>query len=549
MSKDEVFERKTYFHELNMPQYPDIVDVQELNGNMHIIDEEIAKLTGVVNIWSYKRLVTDNDWTIAIQTALDSMYHGGTLFFPPGEFRHTGFTIPARYLNIRGCGQYGTFLVNTAEGKDSITIAENSERGTIRDICIMGNGNVMYGETATCGHGIVFGLNSVSWTFQSITVRGHGKNGIHMGEFGHVNNVNILDSAIEFNKGHGIYMVATAGESQINAVNVRGCNLTYNGDSNILLFGNNVNISDNTIQASLQYGIEINSDKVPGYGDVMCGSVNIQGNYFELNRRGTIYTKADVVHSPTMTYKYIGTTRIVGNFAYELGFDPDVDTMVSARVGDGIDGLWWTAYKSITFKDNYFRALDPEIIVFDGGDALDGNSHVESQGFEDYDSEFVPFRNMGAARVVMTRKTKVLNNYFEARSDLVTFDDITTGKSSNIMEMSTVYYPYPWETYGGIMEFGTVVETDFHSCEIYLRVYARPRGSSEPYELVDTLAAGSIDEKGVMKGRTQGTYPITNGRLDVYLAFTFYVRKSEEDWETEYEPTYFHYYNPYIIMR
>jgi hypothetical protein len=444
---------------------------------------------GKINIEEYQNLVVGNDWTAAINQAMQDIISGGTIKFPEGSFNHTGFTVPAKYINFEGSGRFGTLLKNTSTG-NAITIADNAERGSFKDIGIMGNGSTLYGTDATSGHGIVFSNNSVSWVFDRVTVRGHGGDGFHGGELGHVNNINIVNYEIEMNKGDGVHFVAKAGLSQINAINVKGCNVSNNGKSGFAVWGNNINIKDgNTVQGNRRYAYEVNSDLVQGTGDLSCDSINIENNYEEQNLLGVLNIKVDKIASP-LTYKYIGTLLFEKNYGTENNLDASVTSLITITKGSGITNLFDRAIKSFQYGKNAITTTANSNMI-DGGNLIDGNS-VINLNLEDA-SKFV---NIGHAQLNKKLKTKVLNNFLEAKG--ATFSDITTGKSANITSNTNIYYPLKVENFNGWNEIGVPIDTDYTNPQLVIYLYGRAKGSKSAYTLLDQIYLVTITA-GIMK--------------------------------------------------
>jgi len=471
------------------------------------------------------------DDTIAIQTALNSLTTGGTLYFPKGTYIHTGITIPAHYISLLGNGRFSTFLKNTSTN-NAITIDTNSERGSIKEIGILGNGTSIYGGNATSGHGIVFSNNSVSWNFENITVRGHGKDGFHGGEIGHVNNINIVNSEIEFNKGNAIYFVAKAGVSQINAININGCNISNNGTSGLVLWGNNINIKENTIQGNRLYGYNISSDLVQGTGTLSCDMISIKNNYSEGNLFGLLNIKIDKISSP-LTYKYIGTLIFEENFGHENSLDASITSIITISKGTGISTLFDRAFKCFRYNKNSLSSSVSGVKIFNGNNLLDFNSIIEMTFNEQ--SNFI---NYGYSQFIIKQKIIVLNNFLESKG--LTFTDISTGKSPNITSNTSIYYPLKIENYNGIYEFGIPIDTDYTNPQVLINLYGRLKGSSAAYTLIYSKYLVTITN-GVISAIASGFSPIS-GYEDMYMKITIYPTGGGGT------GTYLYIYNPYLTF-
>ncbi|WP_341323346.1 hypothetical protein NSQ62_07700 [Solibacillus sp. FSL H8-0523] len=518
----------------NAPNKPTIEEVFDVLDSQASQFEKIDKRSkGIVNIIDYQHLVVDDDWTNAIKQAITDVPEGGTVEIPQGVYDHTGFRVPAKYINFRGSGRFGSGLRNISLN-DAITIEENAERGLFKDLAILGNGTSIFGTNATSGHGIVFLNNSISWNFENVTVRGHGGDGFHGGDNGHVNNINIVNSEIEFNKGCAVHFVATAGSHQINGVNVRGCNIANNGGSGFELWGNSINIEGNTVQGNRKYGYDINSDLVRGSGPISCDSINIKGNYSEQNFLGLLHVKVDKIDEPR-TLKYISTVNFYDNFGHENLLDSSVTSLVKIEAGAGLDGwgVFARAIKSFNYEKNSLYSNYP-IPIFDGGDVLDSASTIISNSL----TEGTPYYlNLGAAKFSVTNKLKVLNSFLLARG-AVEFNDITTGRSENITENNTsIFYPVDMENYRAINMVGLMIDTDRENLRVDFIFHGRPSASNAAYTAMHTFYLLPTPGARFVESVTGG-FNSFEGNDDIYLELKFYFRADDPG-------TFLHVYNPH----
>lgn len=104
--------------------------------------------------------------------------------------------------------------------------------------------------------------------------------GIKGGHEGHVNNVNITNSLFRASSNTGINLNYEVG--QINAININQNDISFN-KVGISFYGNNVNVENNTIQASKQQAILIGNETYDNSYEMMCFGSKIANNYFEKN--------------------------------------------------------------------------------------------------------------------------------------------------------------------------------------------------------------------------------------------------------------------------
>lgn len=504
---------------------------QTLTAVVQPINEKLEELvdhtSGKVNIQSYDNLIISNDWTAAITKAIADCPNGGTIFFPEGEYMHKGFTVPAKYLNFEGCGRFGTFLINTEVGKNAITIADNAERGSFKNMAILGNGEQIYGTDATSGHGIVFSNDSVSWNFENITVRGHGGNGFHGGHTGNVNNINIQNSEIEFNKGCGIHFMPVAGLSQINAINISCCNISNNGGSGLELWGNNINISNNTVQANRKYGYDINSDLIQGTGSISCNSIMIENNYSEGHILGLLHVKVDKINSP-LTYKYVNNLIFSKNFGSENV--SNIKAIIKLEKGKGLNESD-RALASFRYSDNSLFTDSAKLI--DGNNLLFGDSLIQTNMYESTEN----YTNLGQPRFEPYGKTITFNNFISSKSTL-SFD-LMTGKSSNITVTTSSYYTFNPGNFTGIDLVGVPIETNKTDFKIDFIIYGRPLGSKISYNVLQTISLTSANlSNGVLSQKVNKTANLSKNP-DLFLEVKVSPGKTGSN---------LYFYNPVIIL-
>lgn len=231
--------------------------------------------------------VTDD--TAAINALINSVPWGTTLYFPSGTYNVTGIVL-TKTVNLTGESKTASKIKNTSTTNPCITINAGVERGTIRDIGILGNGTQAFGADATSGKGIVFNNNAVCWNINNVWMRGHGDYCLFADGTGNVNNINITNCEIE-NSKKGIRFYQCNSSNQINAIYIKNCNISGIGTSGIELWGQSLGVENCTIQACKNVGILLDGSTNPiGAGHLLGCSIN--NNYFEQCNYGFIKCKS-----------------------------------------------------------------------------------------------------------------------------------------------------------------------------------------------------------------------------------------------------------------
>lgn len=298
------------------------------NVDADLINNINNRMLDYINIKMYSHLVENDDWTVAINTAISDARSGATIYFPIGEYKHKGITI-TRPINIVGNNKYSTILKNVGDG-DSIVISDNIERGTIRDIGIFGNGTYGNPVDATSKKGIVFGNNTVCWRFDNIWMRNHGDYYFYAEDVGHVNNIIICNSEFESGAKSCIRFYQSNAVYQINAIYIQNCNISGFPLNGIEVWGQNINIASNTIQACKNVGISVIADDSES-ANLYKDNCHTQGlviinNYFELCYNGFMSFKG---YQNNGILRGIYGANVIGNYGIYKTIDAFDSTSVS----------------------------------------------------------------------------------------------------------------------------------------------------------------------------------------------------------------------------
>lgn len=464
------------------------------------------------------------DDTIAIQKVLDSAgsrLWGTIVYFPAGDYKITDTLKINRPLNIVGFHKYSTKIIQSAKGKDAITIGKNIERGSFKDIAIFGNDEALFGVNQTSGKGIVFTENSNIWDFVNVWIRGHSY-GMYAGHAGHVNNINILNSEIEHCRYEGLHFVRNK-EWQINAINIRDCNISGHGSHGISVWGNCVNISGNTIQGNHGAGISMNCDDVvtnksnSGY---TAFGMTINENYFELNRKGFIVGKAQY-KAPYSLYLF-GIT-ITNNYGHQTPKDTDsgIDSLVHFSNPGGYIGSPQLRY--FYLANNQFDGM-PFIYDFEG--KLEATSTVNVSNLQST-------KGLGSATRIGRKSALVRGR--NSTTDVI-YDDV---KSGNITKDSTIWFTIPTSENTGISSLSIPYKTD---ANVEVTLLFRTRNPFEIDSSYTELPIGFFRYNGVSKGNLfygDESYAIEAENMDIAVGVRIrFINKK----------TYFYLGNPVITF-
>ena len=266
-----------------------------------------------VSILEYENLVIGDDWTHAIQTAIDDVFSlgGGVVSIPVGTYNHKGIALKTMTV-LRGKGNRSSVLKNTGTNS-SITI-DAEEEIVIESLNILGN-NAGAGE-----HGITLnGSSNAFISIKSTRINLHGGNGIYGGHGGHINNLLISGCIILSNGLDGINL--QYGVGQINAIWIEHNDVSWNKRNGVVFFGNNIIVESNTMQANGIYGVSVGDSSLK---TAFCFGSKILNNYTEQNGYSLIENASVIgVFSGAVTgesdNKIIRQLTIANNFFAESG--------------------------------------------------------------------------------------------------------------------------------------------------------------------------------------------------------------------------------------
>jgi hypothetical protein len=393
-------------------------------------------------------ILSDDD-KASLQAIFDYAQWGATIFIPCKCHIATELVI-SKPLNILGNGKYNSGIYNDGVG-NALRVIATIERGSIRDIAIMGNDTTLFAPNSTTLSGIVFEGVYV-WYLNNIWMRGHGEHGI---KFNGGNWTNTIDKCeIEYNKIDGIYMVAYGGGvgGQINATSITHCHLAGNGRNGLSLWGTNLNVKDNIIEGNHNSGILMSSDQVTVSCSIL--SVNIEGNYFELDGDGFINVKVSL--SPLNAVTYL---TIKGNYG-DLDIAAVNSGVLYACNFTGVGALSATGLQNLQFINNAFNTTGIGIANFNN--LLDYRSKIESLD-ANLSTRMV---NFGGATVIF-KKFKTISGYFYCKgfsyTGMVESDVLTIGTSG--------LYPVGLNAMDLITQMGIYVDTDHTAFSIQFQIY------------------------------------------------------------------------------
>jgi len=380
-----------------------------LYNRLDKVDTQLAHLAteqmDYINIKRYENLVTNDDWTIAIQQAITDIGFGGTIYFPKGTYRHTGIVINRSGISIKGYNKLATKLLNVGTG-DSITIEDNAERGTFSDISIFGNATASYGVGATAKKGVLFKNNAIHWKFYNIWMRDHGDWFFYANQTGHVNNINIQNSEFEHGGKGAARFIQSSSAYQINAISIKNCNVSGFETNGLELWGQSITIEDNTIQACKGRGIVIDAG-IGASGSGHASNIRICNNYFELCNKGFVLCSALV--SPYV--RYINGITVERNYGLYNTIDGSVVDFETVHVVEvkaaGYSDFDSNKVSGFIYKGNSFSTGGKAKSILNANNAISYDSMVHKVFLSTYTPELEnDYIGLGRARILTNSNTR-----------------------------------------------------------------------------------------------------------------------------------------------
>lgn len=383
---------------------------------------------------AYSELVVGNDWTNAIQAAVDALPNGGTLVFGSKRYRHTGDIViqGKSEIAIKGEGQRSSVLYNDSVGK-SIKFT-NCTYVSIANIGIIGNGNpVVYGAGATGGDGVVM-TSAIHMMFTNVDICYHGGNGIHLVSRCWV--YDFVNCRFVGNQQNG-FLGLSLTELQAVAISLLNCLVFKNNKVGIKWCSVNLNIVGGVIEAN-EIGIHIDTTG----GLTSAASVNIKGIDFEINK----FEQIKITPSSGL-YSMQGCT-IEGNNFVNTYTGPD---KVSALIG--IDNIS-PSVSGFVLGNNSYAGLS-NYNVISANNRLLGGCKILIHSF----LTEAKYLNLGRAKVEGLLNNRSVNGLIEQKGLPFTTPDI----SDDLLPLSTNptgYWRIPVNEWGYISSIDLNVLTD-----------------------------------------------------------------------------------------
>ncbi|MDF2717838.1 MAG: Parallel beta-helix repeat protein, partial [Paenibacillus sp.] len=308
---------------------------------------------------SYSELAVGNDWTNAIQAAVDALPNGGTLVFGSKRYRHTGdIVIQGKYdIAIKGEGQRTSVLYNDSVGK-SIKFT-NCTYVSLANIGIIGNGNpVTYGAGATGGDGLIM-TSAIHMMFTNVDICYHGGNGIHLVSGCWV--YDFVNCRFAGNQQNG-FLGLSLTHLQAVAISLLNSLVFKNKKAGIKWCSVNLNIMGGVIEAN-EIGIHIDTTG----GMASAAGINIKGIDFEINKFEQIKI------TPNGTYSLQGCTIEGNNFVNTYTGSDKVSALI------GVDNIS-PGVSSFVLGNNSYAGLS-NYNVISANNRLLGGSKVLIHSF------------------------------------------------------------------------------------------------------------------------------------------------------------------------
>lgn len=430
-------------------------------------------IAGAINIITYQNLVSNNNWTNAIRQAIADAPWGGMLIFPEGTYNHDGIVI-TKPLNIKGIGKYSTILKNSTSNP-SISIMPNIERGTIRDIAIFGNGTTAYGTNATSGKGIVFSESTICWNFDNIWMRGHGDWFFYADGNGHVNNINITNSELEWGIKGAIHLIQSDNNNQINVINIQNCNFSGFGENGLELWGQSITVQNCAIQACKNKGIVIDGS-ISAKGQAHANAIRIENNYFEQCNNGFVFIKAIVNPFP----RYVFGTKISNCYGvYQPIVGDNINTKRVSIVEVQAPGYYSYDNMQVAgfiYEGNVFTSMVDIKAILNGNDILSYDSRIQ-RGNTTSTSVISLYTGLGRAQI----SDGILEKYvIKGITHCVNYQ-YSLEKSLNITTNTDLVFDVRNYSKGNIASITIPIDTDCTNYTIELIKKYRDAGSMVAY--------------------------------------------------------------------
>ncbi|TNJ63336.1 hypothetical protein FE784_25800 [Paenibacillus hemerocallicola] len=275
---------------------------------------------------SYSELVVGDDWTTAIQAAVNALPNGGTLVLGRNRYRHTGdITLLGKSdITIKGEGQKSSILFNDSVGK-SIKFT-NCTYVSLVNIGIIGNGDpYTYGSGATGGDGLIM-TSAIHMMFTNVDISYHGGNGIQLVSGCWV--YDFVNCRFVGNQQNG-FLGLSLIELQAVAISLLNSLIFKNKKAGIKWCSVNLNVVGGVIEAN-EIGIHI--DMTGGISSA--AGINVKGIDFEINK----YEQIKI--TPSGSYSLQGCIIEGNNFVNTYTGSDKVSAIIGVdSTGNGISGF------------------------------------------------------------------------------------------------------------------------------------------------------------------------------------------------------------------
>ena len=210
--------------------------------------------------------------------------------------------------------------------------------------------------------------------------------GIRLGRSTHTTNITIDKSQFSYNGLGGIYGIKNYTAIQLNGITIKDCYFGHNGGDGINVWGTNLIIRDNILEANDSSAIAFDA-----YGlqeNTMVRNCLIEGNYIEQNGRGAIF--AWTGYDGTYAH-FIEQLTIRNNMFYEdsaVAGGPDSPRCTGMLTFDretGSTATWYFRDLKI-YENKHVRSTDPGFSFIDGNNIINYNTEIHLP-YNAFDSE------------------------------------------------------------------------------------------------------------------------------------------------------------------